>query len=129
VSLPFTIADLEEIRDEEFEHLHMLTSVIDSMGADPTAQTPCADVVGVTSSGVLQVLTDPRTTVAQCLSALLTAELTDESGWDLLIQVADEAGKDDKLLEKFRHAYEQEEEHVQRVQQWLSQIVLEEASA
>lgn len=129
VSLPFAVADLEEIRNEELEHMHMLVSVIDSMGADPTAQTPSADVAGVSSSGVLQVLTDPRTTVGQCLSAVLTAELTDESCWDLLIQVTEETGKDEELLKKFRHAYEQEEQHVQRVRQWLSQIVLEEASS
>lgn len=128
-NLPFGIADLEHIRNEELEHMHMLVSVIDGMGADPTAQTPSADIAGVTSAGILQVLTDPRTTVGQCLGAVLTAELTDHSGWDLLIQLTEEAGKDDAMLAKFQQALEEEEEHVERVQQWLSQIVLDEAAS
>lgn len=128
-SLPFTLADLERIREQELDHMHTLKSVIDSMGADPTAETPCADVAGVISGGVLQVLTDPRTTIAQCLSAVLTAELTDDSSWNLLIQLCEESGQDEELLKKFETAYQHEEEHVRQVRQWLSQIVLEEASA
>lgn len=128
-NLPFGLADLEHIRDEELEHLHMLTSVLESLGADPTAQTPSADIAGVTGSGVMQVLTDPRTTVGQCLCATLTAELADNAGWDLLLQLSEEIGKDDEMLKKFQTAYQHEEEHVQRVRDWLSQIVLEEAAA
>jgi hypothetical protein len=30
--------------------------------------------------GIIQVLTDPRTSMAQCLQAILTAELTDNAG-------------------------------------------------
>lgn len=128
-TLPFALADLEHIRDEEFEHLQMLTSALEAMGADPTAQTPCADVAAVASGGVLQVLTDPRTTIAQCLNAVLTAELTDDAGWDLLLQLSEEAGRGDEMLAGFQKAYRHEEEHVERIREWLSQMVLEEAAA
>ena len=60
-----------------------------------TAQTPCADVSATASMGIVQVLTDPRTTLAQCLNALLTAELTDNAGWELLIDLAEELGHSD----------------------------------
>lgn len=126
--LPFALSDLEHIRDEEFEHLQLLISIVQSMGADPTAQTPSADVSAVAAGGVLQVLTDPRTTISQCLTAVLTAELTDEAGWDLLIQLVGEIDKDSDLLGQLQEAQQHEEEHVQRVQKWVSQLVLTEAS-
>lgn len=45
----------------------MLSEAIVDMGGDPTAQTPCADVSAVAAMGLIQVLTDPRTTLAQGL--------------------------------------------------------------
>ena len=42
--------------------------------------------------GIMQVLTDPRSSLAQCLQVMLTAELTDNDGWELLIKLADNLG-------------------------------------
>ena len=128
-ALPLVVADLEHIRNQELEHMYLLTSVIDERGADPTAETPCADVAGVTASGVLQVLSDPRTTIAQCLSAILTVELTDHSSWSLLLRLGKSVSLDEETLKAFRTAYQHEEEHVQMVEQWLGSMVLEEAAA
>lgn len=125
-TLPFTLLDLRHIRDEELKHMHLVASVLNSLGADPTAQTPAADVAGVAASGVLQVLSDPRTTVPQCLSGLLTAELTDHAGWELLIRLARDAGQD-KLLPGFEEAHRREEVHLQKVRGWVSSMVLGEA--
>jgi hypothetical protein len=61
-------------------HFELVRCTIEMMGCDPTAQTPCADLVGVETLGLVQVLTDPRTTVAQCMNAILTAELADNAG-------------------------------------------------
>src|SRR5436190_4600859 len=90
-----TIAELEEIRDEEHRHFLLLNEAITSLGGDPTIQTPCADVSAVASLGIMQVLMDPRTTVTQCLNAILTAELTDNAGWEMLIDLAGEFGYTD----------------------------------
>lgn len=125
--LPFTLDELRHIRDEELEHMHIVISAIESIGADPTAQTPSADVVGVTAMGIMQVLTDPRTTLPQSLTAILSAELTDHASWELLLRLAEELGRDE-LLEPLRHALHQEEQHVVRVRGWLSQLVLDEAA-
>src|SRR5690606_41504142 len=38
---------LKHIRDEEFEHMNLVREAIETLGADPTAMTPCADVAGV----------------------------------------------------------------------------------
>lgn len=121
--LPCPLGELEHIRDEELQHMHWVDEAIQALGADPTAQTPCADIAGVATSGIMQVLTDPRTTMAQCLNALLTAELADEAGWELLIRLTEDAGRND-LLDNFRVAQEHEHEHMTKVRDWLTREVL-----
>jgi ABC-type phosphate/phosphonate transport system substrate-binding protein len=81
------------------------------LGGDATVQTPSADVAGVLSHGVMQVVSDPRTTIPQTLQAMLTAELVDNDGWQMLQDLAAELVKDD-LEEQCRRAYEEEQEHL-----------------
>ena len=116
---------LARIRAEELEHFNLLCEAMQSLGGDPTAMTPCADVTAVASSGIMQVLNDPRTTLAQCLSAMLTAELTDNAGWELLIRLADDAGESD-LAGQFLGALGQEQEHLAIIKNWLTVIVAEQ---
>jgi hypothetical protein len=92
------------------------------MGGDPTAMTPCADVVGTATMGIMQVVTDPRTTLAQSLNAMLSAELTDNAGWELLAALAEDAGETE-LAGRFLGALAQEQEHLAIVKGWLTQLV------
>ncbi|MBE7377015.1 ferritin-like domain-containing protein [Pseudomonas lopnurensis] len=108
------VKELQHIRDEEFEHMVMVEDAIKTLGADPTAQTPCADVAAVKSIGVMQVLTDPRTNVAQGLNALLTIELEDNAAWELLIELAEAGGHPD-LAEGFGKAKAQEDDHLIKI--------------
>jgi hypothetical protein len=117
---------LHRIRNEELEHFRMLCAAMQKMGGDPTAQTPCADVSATASMGIVQVLTDPRTTLAQCLNALLTAELADNAGWELLVQLAEDAGETE-LAGRFLGALGQEQEHLAVVKGWLTQLVTQGA--
>jgi rubrerythrin len=119
---------LERIRSEELEHFQMLVQAMEQLGGDPTAQTPCADVTATASMGLVQVLTDPRTTLAQSLNAILTAELTDNAGWELLAQLAEEAGESE-LTGKFLGALSQEQEHLRVVKAWLATLVSERAGS
>src|SRR5690606_1425878 len=107
------LADLQHIMEEEFQHFQMLTEVIGEMGGDPTSQTPCADISAVAAMGLIQVLTDPRTTLAQGLQALLTAELTDNAAWELLIELAEQGGHDE-LVPPFQKALSSETEHEEK---------------
>lgn len=122
-----SIDQLLHIHNEEARHFKLLTDAMEKLGADPTAMTPCADTTGVQSIGILQVLTDPRTTIAQCLNAILTAELSDTAGWELLIQLANEMGQDE-MVSQFEEAHAAEQEHVLIVKQMLQDAVLAEAS-
>ena len=121
------LADLQHICEEEFQHFKMLSETIAEMGGDPTAQTPCADISAVAAMGLIQVLTDPRTTLAQGLQALLTAETTDNAGWELLIELAEMHGHDE-LVAPFQKALTSEQEHETMIKQWLRTMVMEEAT-
>jgi hypothetical protein len=121
-----TLEEINHIGSEELEHFLMLNRVITEIGGDPTVESPGADVAGVTSHGIMQVLTDPRSSMAQCLQALMTAELTDNAGWELLIELADGLGYNDMKTE-FETALAHEEEHLQNVRDWLSDMVLDKA--
>ncbi|MCF7200560.1 DUF892 family protein [Pseudomonas oligotrophica] len=105
---------LQHLRDEEFEHMLLVRQAIESLGADPTAQTPCADVAGVMAMGIMQVLTDPRTNLAQCMNALLTAELADNAAWELLIELAQAAGHPN-IADSFVKAKTQEDDHLVKI--------------
>lgn len=123
---PVTADELQHIRDEEMQHFRLVSDVMESLGADPTAETPDADVIGVASMGIQKVLNDPRTTIAQCLEMLLTMELTDNAAWELLIRLAEEMGLKD-ASEQFQRALEQEKEHLMTVRSWLEEMTMAEA--
>jgi rubrerythrin len=110
--------DLEEILNEELEHFTLLERVMRQQGGDPTAITPSADLATNAGAGLQDVILDPRTTLLQSLEALLVAELTDNEGWDTLIELAHMANEDD-LVSSFENARRVEEEHLAKVRRWL----------
>jgi rubrerythrin len=119
--------ELRHICEEELEHFHLLQNAITALGGDATVQTPSADVAGVLSHGVMQVVSDPRTTIRQTLQAMLTAELVDNDGWQMLQDLAAELGQDE-LEEQCRRAYEEEQEHLEKVREWLTSMTMDEVS-
>jgi hypothetical protein len=118
-----SLQELIEIRDEEAAHAALVRTCIEQLGADPTAQTPCADLVGVATSGFIQAVTDPRTTLVQCLQVALAAELVDVASWEVLISMA-ESVEQDAMVERFRKARDRENEHVAKVRGWFETLTL-----
>jgi bacterioferritin (cytochrome b1) len=114
---------LQEICDSELEHMLLLKKAMEDVGADPTATTPSADAMAVASMGLGQVLNDPRTSVSQCLEAILIAELADKDGWNLLIDLTQEMG-DQNLLAQFQRAMAEEETHVIEVRNLLKELTM-----
>jgi rubrerythrin len=115
--------ELVQIREDEARHFSILADAIQSLGGDPTSQTPCADVVGVESQGLMQVVTDPRTTLAQSLHAVLVAEMVDQNGWEQLIALAEDNGQN-ALVTDFDIALSEERRHLQQVQRWYEEATL-----
>jgi rubrerythrin len=110
--------DLARIRDEEAQHFVMLEQALRDRGADPTLLTPSADVGGTLGMGFCKVMTDPRTSLAQGLDAILSIELTDNAGWESLIDVAQRLG-DAELERRCGDALRQEEQHLHDVKGWV----------
>jgi rubrerythrin len=121
------VGELQRIRDDELAHMQLVGRCLQELGADPTAMTPCADVSGVMATGHLQVLTDPRTTVAQALQSVLFIELGDNASWELLVELARGAGHE-QMADLFTAPLATEQHHLQLVQGWLKQAVLQEAT-
>jgi bacterioferritin (cytochrome b1) len=113
---------LRDFRNQEADHFQLAADALQDLGADSTAQTPCADVSGVATMGLLQVLNDPRTTLSQCLHAILVAELTDNAGWELLIKLANDVGQA-VLADRFRDALLEEQRHLAQITLWHDQSV------
>lgn len=121
------LEEVLHIREEEHLHFALVGAAIQSLGGDPTAQTPSADVTGVEGMGLMQVLTDPKTTLTQALHAILVAEMTDNEAWDELIALTQEAGNEE-LVERFEAAAEAEAEHLEKVRAWYKEASLAERS-
>lgn len=122
-----TREELVHIRNEELRHFHLLHDVIESLGSDPTAVTPSANIVAVASKGLFLVCTDPRTSLHQTLEAILIAELSDNDCWENLIDLAETMGRDD-LAAEFAEALDNEREHLRNVRMWLASALSEEAT-
>jgi hypothetical protein len=121
-----TREDVEEIREDELRHYGIVHQAIVQCGGDPTALTPCGDLMGVEAMGLVQVLTDPRTTLTQCLDAVLVAERADYDGWEQIILLADGLGQEE-LANEFRVAFAEEGTHVTKVRTWLTRALAGQA--
>ena len=122
-------ADLETLtrfRGDEGGHFLLIWRCLERLGADPTVQTPSADHTGVKAMGLLQTISDPRTTFCQALDAILIAEAADNEGWKLLTDLADSLGEKE-MARMFRQALAEEDVHLEQVRQWVKGLVKNEA--
>jgi ferritin-like metal-binding protein YciE len=117
---------MQQFCRQEEEHFDLLTQCLLKLGADPTAQTPDADASGVASSGMMKVITDPRTSISQCLQAMLAIELADNAAWELLILLAQDMGMKD-MAQQFERALQQEDMHLREVRDWYERSVRSQA--
>lgn len=105
------LASLQEHRDEEQEHATWLEEQIRALGGDTDAMTDMAELENRESKGIEEIIIDGDNDAMHLFHALLTAELADNAGWDLLVQIADEAG-DREAKRAFKKRLHEEEEHL-----------------
>jgi rubrerythrin len=117
--------DLEEIRDDERKHMELVHDVIVKTGGDPTAVTPAADVTAVISCGIPKTIGDARTSLLQSLEAIHVAEMSDAACWATLVKLTRALGHMEEA-ERFELAAAQEEDHVERVREWIQNGLGEE---
>jgi bacterioferritin (cytochrome b1) len=102
--------EVQSHRDEEKEHEEWLEEQIRSLGGDAHAETDKSLLVTRESKGIEEVvMSDAR--LPHLFHALLAAELVDNAGWDLLVQIADEAG-DRAAKRDFKKRLHEEEDHL-----------------
>jgi rubrerythrin len=111
--------DLTHIRDEEHRHMQLVEKLIQTLGGDPTVVTPCANLQSTASRGIGDVLVDPRTTLIECLDAIMVAELADHESWEMLASLP-ETKSIEGLEAQLRSAERTEAEHMQKVRAWLA---------
>ena len=102
---------MQEHRDQEKEHEEWLEEQIRSLGGDAHGTTEMSELVTREAKGIDDVILDGDNEIAHLFHALLTAELADNAGWDLLVTLADEAGDRD-ARRQFKKRLHEEEEHL-----------------
>lgn len=113
-----TFGELQRIREEELEHAILCKDALDSLGADPTVLTPSADLQAVASSGVIDVVRDPRTNLLQCVEAMQAIELLDNACWGTLARLALAVGET-KLVGYFDEPRATEARHLALITGWV----------
>ena len=112
---------LEDQRAEEREHASWLERQLVRLEADPTRQQRRARVAELETHGLEQVIVTADATVGEMMHALGIAELADEAGWRLLVELARDAG-DLPAVEELEHRRAAEEAHVGFAQRALREL-------
>jgi rubrerythrin len=102
---------LSELHEQEMEHEAWLDEQIRAAGGDAQAETEMTRLEETESSGVEKIVLEEDAPLPKMFHALLVAELGDNAGWDLLAQLAGEAG-DHEAKRSFKKRLHQEEAHL-----------------
>jgi bacterioferritin (cytochrome b1) len=104
------LEDMQSHRDEEKEHEEWLEAEVRALGGDAHSETDKSRLITRESKGIEEVVMSDAQ-LPHLFHALLAAELVDNAGWDLLVQVADEAG-DRQAKREFKKRLHEEEDHL-----------------
>lgn len=118
--------EMQRHREEEKEHEEWLEDCIRMLGGDAHSPSEHSVLVQKESTGIEQVVAQDEN-VAHDLHALLTAELADNAGWDLLTQIADELG-DHEAKREFKKRLHEEEDHLLFVRKAVTKLALQDVT-
>jgi len=116
--------EMQQHRDEEKEHEEWLEEQIRALGADAHAETEKSKLITRESKGIEEVVMSDAE-LPHLLHALLAAELVDNAGWDLLVQLADEAG-DRAAKREFKKRLHEEEDHLLLIRKAVEKLSFQE---
>jgi bacterioferritin (cytochrome b1) len=104
------IAPLEDFREHEKEHTRWLEEVLRQLGATGNERTGLTELAWRESSGIERAIRNDEEAI-HLVHALLSAELVDNAGWELLLELADEAD-DEFARREFLKRLHEEKEHL-----------------
>lgn len=107
------IPELERFAAQEERHGEMLSQLLGELGHEPRHEpaTPSVNVAASEMAALLDALRTPALGPRHVLEVVLMAERLDLTGWELLTDLAKEAGLDEDYLRSFRAAGREEAEH------------------
>jgi bacterioferritin (cytochrome b1) len=108
------LGEFVEHRRQEQEHAEWLEQEIVRLGGNPEEQTDLSRIAETQSQGLAEIISKSDATVSHVLRALLAAELVDNAGWELLLELADEAD-DAEARAQFKCRLHEEEDHLMLV--------------
>jgi rubrerythrin len=105
------VAQMQEFRDQEKEHEEWLEEQIRALGGDAHAETDKSQLIKIESQGIEKVVFEADGDVSHLFHAIFTAEMVDNAGWQLLLELADMAD-DDVARRAFSKRLHEEEDHL-----------------
>jgi bacterioferritin (cytochrome b1) len=114
------IPEMQKHRDEEKEHEEWLEARIRDLGGDAHSETDRSRLVTRESKGIEEVVMSDAS-LPHLLHALLAAELVDNAGWDLLAELAAEAG-DHAAKRELKKRLHEEEDHLLLVRKAVERL-------
>ncbi len=112
---------LLEHREQEKEHEEWLEQQIRSLGGDAHGETELSRLVEAESAGIERIVLNGDPEIPHLLHALLAAELVDNEGWVLLVNLAKKAGDRDAKRE-FSKRLAEEETHLKLLERAMTQL-------
>jgi rubrerythrin len=119
---PTIVSRLKRFKQEEAEHRDLLAGYLDQLGVEDR-DTPSARLARHEGEAYLKLVAEAETP-AQVLNILLTIELMDESGWEMIIDIGRDI-HDDAMVRTLNVALQEEKEHLRGVRGMLAQATRE----
>lgn len=115
-------ARLEHFMQDEADHRDLLDAYLTRLGVTER-DTPSARLAKHEGEAYLKLIGEADTP-AQVLNILLTIELMDENGWEMIINLGRDLGDDD-LVRTLDAALQDEKDHLRGVRGMLAQMTRE----
>jgi len=119
---PTLTARLDHFMQDEARHRDLLSAYLDKLGVTQR-DTPAARLARMEGRAYLQLIAE-STTPVQVINVLLTVELMDENGWEMIVNVGRDI-HDDDLVNALDGALKDEKEHLRGVRGMMAQLTRE----
>jgi rubrerythrin len=112
-------ARLEHFLADEAQHRELLSAYLDRLGV--SARETASARLATHETQAYLTLIDEATTAPQLLNILLTFELVDETGWEMLIDFGRDLGESE-MVSSFKQSLDEEKGHLRGVRGMLAQM-------
>jgi rubrerythrin len=111
---------LERFQREEAQHRDLLAAYLDKLDISAEERdTPSARLARHEGEALLSLVAEAET-ASQLLQVVLTLELMDETGWELLINLGRDTG-DDQLVATFERCLRDEKDQLRQIRGMVSE--------